>query len=159
MNQGVFNNHMRAAMLRVVTYLKQKKIITTSNSIKRKQMIRLFAEEHRLTVERNTNKWLVDLYLSGVCIDCCQAEPGFYNSPEWLKLRTEVLLVYDSVCMKCGSTDHIHVDHIKPRSKFPHLELDFDNMQVLCRTCNLEKSNRTFIDYRKSTQPFPAVSV
>ncbi len=70
----------------------------------------------------------------------------FYSSREWLELRYRVLRVYQAKCMCCGRTPHEHgivvnVDHIKPRSKYPELELDFYNMQVLCRACNCGKSN------------------
>jgi 5-methylcytosine-specific restriction endonuclease McrA len=33
----------------------------------------------------------------------------------------------------------LHVDHIKPRSKFPRLAIDINNLQVLCADCNLGK--------------------
>jgi len=70
----------------------------------------------------------------------------FYKSREWLELRYRVLRIYQAKCMCCGRTPHEHgivvnVDHIKPRSKYPELELDFDNMQILCRACNCGKSN------------------
>jgi 5-methylcytosine-specific restriction endonuclease McrA len=42
----------------------------------------------------------------------------------------------------------MHVDHIKPKSRYPHLALKFDNLQVLCETCNIEKSNIDETDYR-----------
>ena len=42
----------------------------------------------------------------------------------------------------------LHVDHIKPRSKHPELELDINNLQILCKDCNLGKSNTDSIDYR-----------
>ena len=74
---------------------------------------------------------------------------SFYMSDEWRSLRKEVLLIYGDKCMKCKKTKRAtHIDHIKPRSKFPELELDFDNLQVLCKKCNLEKSNKDQTDYR-----------
>ena len=36
----------------------------------------------------------------------------------------------------------IHVDHIKPRSKYPKLALDQSNLQPLCETCNLKKGDK-----------------
>jgi len=51
--------------------------------------------------------------------------------------------------MKCGSTENIEVDHIKPRSKFPELRWDFDNLQILCRKCNVLKWNYHSTDYRQ----------
>lgn len=78
--------------------------------------------------------------------------PGhiFYRSKSWQFLRWRVLASYGRKCMSCGLVDtEIHVDHIKPRSKFPHLSLTFDNLQVLCRDCNMEKSNIHSEDYRE----------
>ena len=78
----------------------------------------------------------------------------FLNSPLWKALRYRVLSHYGHRCQKCGATraqsPHVvlHVDHIKPRSKYPELRLDFDNLQVLCGDCNLGKSNRYEDDYR-----------
>lgn len=74
----------------------------------------------------------------------------FYQSNAWLSLRKKVFRKYGKSCMKCGKTKAcMHVDHIKPRSLFPKLELSFKNLQVLCKECNLEKSNLHFTDYRK----------
>lgn len=78
---------------------------------------------------------------------------GFYKSREWKEIRYRVLRTYKAKCMCCGMTPHqygivIHVDHIKPRSKYPNLELCFDNMQVLCDVCNIGKSNIDNTDWR-----------
>jgi len=73
----------------------------------------------------------------------------FYTSHAWNKLKKRVLKTYGLCCMKCEATDkEIHVDHIKPRSKYPELGLSFENMQVLCKDCNYEKSNVDETDYR-----------
>ncbi len=77
---------------------------------------------------------------------------SFYTSREWRELRFKVLEKYGAICMLCNATRKdgvkIHVDHIKPRSKYPELELCFDNLQVLCEDCNLGKSNKSEVDYR-----------
>lgn len=78
---------------------------------------------------------------------------SFYLTDEWRKLRYRVLRKYKARCMCCGRNrqEHgvtIHVDHIKPRSKFPKLELDFNNLQILCEDCNLGKSNIDQTDWR-----------
>jgi len=72
----------------------------------------------------------------------------FYFSWEWKKARFEILKKYGPECMLCGSNHRIVVDHIKPRSKFPLLELDQDNLQVLCNDCNMGKSNDDYTDFR-----------
>lgn len=76
----------------------------------------------------------------------------FFASREWRELRYKVLRKYGARCQCCGRSAKdgiiIHVDHIKPRSKYPELELVFDNLQILCDDCNLGKSNIDETDWR-----------
>lgn len=75
----------------------------------------------------------------------------FYSSQAWRKARYEALKRSRGVCELCGSppTRHaLHVDHIAPKSKFPQLALEQSNLQVLCRDCNLGKSNRDSISWK-----------
>jgi hypothetical protein len=77
---------------------------------------------------------------------------NFYESREWLDLRYRALKRSNGACQCCGcrgdQLNPLHVDHIKPRSKFPVLELSIDNLQVLCRDCNLGKSAKDSTDWR-----------
>lgn len=76
---------------------------------------------------------------------------AFYYSQEWNELRKAVLRTYGCVCMKCGASNTVmQVDHIKPRSKYPELAWNFDNLQVLCKECNQRKGNKHSTDYRKA---------
>lgn len=81
---------------------------------------------------------------------------SFYNSKEWRKVRYQALTIHGNNCMACGSSPEdgivIHVDHIKPKSKFPELALDVDNLQILCADCNLGKSNIDDTDWRASEE-------
>lgn len=75
----------------------------------------------------------------------------FYKSDAWRELRYKALKLYGRQCMCCGAKPPntvLHVDHIKPRSRFPDLALDIDNLQILCEDCNLGKSNNDCVDYR-----------
>ncbi len=73
----------------------------------------------------------------------------FYRTDEWYKLRYKAIKLYGRVCACCGSeVKPFHVDHIKPRSKHPDLELELGNLQVLCEPCNLGKSNIDETDWR-----------
>ena len=73
----------------------------------------------------------------------------FYDSPEWRTLRYQALKASNGKCQLCGSTGQLHVDHIKPRSKHPELALRLDNLQVLCKDCNLGKGAWDATDWRK----------
>lgn len=79
---------------------------------------------------------------------------GFYDTPEWLSLRYEVLVERGRKCECCGIGAKegaiLHVDHIKPRSKYPALSLEKENLQVLCKECNLGKSNHDDSDFRQA---------
>lgn len=72
----------------------------------------------------------------------------FYQTREWRSVRYDVIRSSNGKCVLCGRSPALHgivlhVDHIKPRSKFPALELDRKNMQVLCEDCNIGKGAKT----------------
>ncbi len=81
---------------------------------------------------------------------------GFYDSREWRELRYQALAMNNGQCECCGAGKHdgtqLHVDHIKPRSIYPDLELEITNLQILCRDCNLGKSNKDDRDWRGNTK-------
>lgn len=87
----------------------------------------------------------------------------FYERREWKELRYKVLRKYGYKCMACGASKsegtQIHVDHIKPIYTYPELALREDNLQVLCRECNLGKSNKFDDDLRPATRPREFVTV
>lgn len=68
----------------------------------------------------------------------------FYSSQKWLSLRYNFLMNSDRVCVLCGSTNDLHVDHIIPRSIDQSLSLIESNLQILCKSCNFGKSNKDF---------------
>lgn len=78
----------------------------------------------------------------------------FYSSKEWRELRYKAFKLHGRSCLCCGASPPdvvLHVDHIRPRSLYPELELDINNLQILCKDCNLGKSNKDSIDYRQTT--------
>lgn len=73
----------------------------------------------------------------------------FYDSREWKELKRTTIKLYGCRCMKCGNSNtEMHADHITPRSRSRHRELDINNLQILCRACNMEKFNYNENDYR-----------
>ena len=82
----------------------------------------------------------------------------FYASWEWQTLRKQTLNKYGAECQCCGAVRGgktiagvnvvIHVDHIKPLSRYWHLRLSPDNTQVLCAECNQGKGAWDETDHR-----------
>lgn len=76
----------------------------------------------------------------------------FYESERWRAVRYEAMKRSRGLCEACGRGRRetpLHVDHIKPRSRYPELQLDLNNLQVLCRDCNVGKSNIDETDWRR----------
>lgn len=76
----------------------------------------------------------------------------FYTSDAWRRVRYRALKKHGNACQCCGTPASrkkpLHVDHIKPRSKHPELELDINNLQILCEDCNLGKGSWDETDWR-----------
>lgn len=75
----------------------------------------------------------------------------FYKSLAWRQVR--YLALRNSVgCNFCGARArdgvYLHVDHVKPISKYPELRLSLDNLQVLCEDCNVGKGSWDETDWR-----------
>lgn len=162
--------------LRNFAYSKGFGIIGLTHNIMFEQY--LFETKFEAPKKADRMIWAWDIYQSGVCKILCPNSPfkserkkvkkekankpikevkkhfyipseDFFKMREWESLRKSVLRKYGLKCMKCGRVKcELHVDHIFPRSKFPHLQFEFKNLQVLCRKCNMEKSNHHFTDYR-----------
>lgn len=75
-----------------------------------------------------------------------RTKKDFYSSRLWKILRYQAFEKYGNKCQCCGggASDGLtmHVDHVKPRSTHPELELDINNLQVLCEDCNVGKLNQ-----------------
>lgn len=76
----------------------------------------------------------------------------FYRSKEWRRLRYQAFSEYGNKCCVCGRGPNdgmvMHVDHIKPRSLYPHLALTLSNLQIMCNECNVSKSNKDEVKWR-----------
>lgn len=53
---------------------------------------------------------------------------------------------YGEACLKCGSDDILTIDHIKPIALGG--DNSFENLQILCKSCNSSKGHRSCVDYR-----------
>ena len=82
-------------------------------------------------------------------------ESRYASEPVSTSVRYEALKRAGKRCELCGVKEGdsnyenrlpLHVDHIVPRSKGG--SNDIENLQVLCRACNLGKGNRDDTDFR-----------
>ena len=55
-------------------------------------------------------------------------------------VRERILKLRGRRCAYCGATEKLQIDHRIPLSKGG--KHDEDNLQVLCKTCNLKKGNK-----------------
>lgn len=119
--------------------LKEKKILLKKEIVKDKNFQNNYTAKERIRIIKNSNKKTKK--------NC------FYLTNRWLVLKAKVRNLYKCGCMKCGKTNcEIHIDHIFPRSTYPELQYNFNNLQILCKECNEEKSNFNTIDYRTAEQ-------
>lgn len=88
--------------------------------------------------EKDVLKKFIDLFSA---VKRKSTSTDFYNSVKWKSLRAKVFSIHGNRCQCCGRGPKdgifLHVDHIKPRSKYPELELDINNLQILCEDCNI----------------------
>jgi 5-methylcytosine-specific restriction endonuclease McrA len=57
------------------------------------------------------------------------------NIKKWLLLKSQI--IYEKGCCEiCGSIKKLQVHHILPRCSNPELNLDKDNLMVLCEDCH-----------------------
>lgn len=104
-------------------------------------------------ISRETSEALFKVRKLGRPAKGYEKNDGFYESRAWKELRYEVIRDSDGKCSCCGadrSTGAVmHVDHIKPRYKFPELSLTKSNLQVLCADCNVGKGAWDQTDFGK----------
>lgn len=62
-------------------------------------------------------------------------------------LDKELNRILNSPCIICGSTKRIEIDHIVPISRGGRHSIG--NLQPLCKSCNVSKSNRFMIEFKK----------
>lgn len=71
-----------------------------------------------------------------------KANGGSYTQEEWTRLCE----YFQNKCVRCGSSEKLSVDHVKPLVMGG--ANDISNIQPLCLPCNVRKNAR-YVDYRK----------
>ena len=65
------------------------------------------------------------------------------NTKKYRELRTKVLNRDGHVCMYCGSSEQLTIDHVLPVKKHPDMAMDVENMVIACKPCNSRKGARS----------------
>lgn len=60
---------------------------------------------------------------------------------------TRLVEIYGEMCLRCGSMEDLQIDHVISRAAGGPDQ--FDNLQLLCKTCNYDKG-KAYADYRPS---------
>lgn len=81
-----------------------------------------------------------------------QESNRFLKSRNWRLIKNILFENFDKVCVNCGSSEKIHVDHIKARVNDISCKhwLDITNLQPLCEYCNCTIKGRKNTDYRNN---------
>lgn len=85
-------------------------------------------------------------------------EDNFYTSEPWRTLRYIKIIEYGAFCQRCWINNFLIVSrnieghHIIPRSKRPDLELDPENIVILCKRCNLQLGDSGIIDWDRTKE-------
>lgn len=67
---------------------------------------------------------------------------------EWIRLNPPVDGMYECYlritpeCPRFMVTQHMTLDHVKSRSRYPELRFDLNNLRPACWSCNREKGSR-----------------
>lgn len=73
---------------------------------------------------------------------------SFYNSKVWKDCRNAYKAFRLGICERCGSASGTEVHHKIELSEDnignPQITLNFDNLELLCRTCHSQHHNRKY---------------
>jgi 5-methylcytosine-specific restriction endonuclease McrA len=110
--------------------------------------------ERRANIQR-ANEVYHQYEVSPYSLDDPSFRTEFRRYWDWSTIRASVISSWrqgDKRCNGCGTFirgKSIHVDHIQPRSKYPHLRYLKSNLQVLCDRCNRHKHDYDGADWRE----------
>lgn len=117
-----------------------------------KYIVNSLENNHVLPVEDKINVEYATIFkrLKDIELEKKIKSDRFYSSSEWIHIRDEYLKTQSnesgyyqcSYCKEVIMNYDVTVDHVKPRSKYPELSLDFKNLAIACRPCNSSKGNR-----------------
>jgi 5-methylcytosine-specific restriction endonuclease McrA len=94
---------------------------------------------------------------AGLALSSKKGDPR--NTKAYRRARVKVLNRDGHVCMYCGSTDELTIDHVLSVKNHPELSMDLDNMVIACKSCNSRKGSRSqgvFLAQKDTPPIFPS---
>lgn len=149
--KGGYLSRLKSIHRKVSRYCKINGLCQNPNHEKMNTLFKLFLSHIGEEVPDGVSRkeFMISLYTerkySFLCAIISRPE---IQSSVWKELTKKVFDTYGVLCLRCGSSEDVCVDHIKPYSIYPELCIEFTNLQPLCRSCNSKKRTKT-IDYRK----------
>lgn len=61
----------------------------------------------------------------------------------WKHARQLLFETRCNECANCLSVENLQADHILPKSKYPELATNINNLQILCWSCNFAKGTKS----------------
>ncbi|MDJ0649829.1 MAG: HNH endonuclease signature motif containing protein [Xenococcaceae cyanobacterium MO_188.B19] len=114
-----------------------QELFRLANKIGGKRYHKLTHEDFEKYLEYN--KWR---YINGD-YECGTTE----KSKQWVKDNSDW---YCPICSRnyrdCGGKT---IDHKLPRSQYPWLSMEFQNLWVICKTCNIQKGEKHWYEYEQ----------
>lgn len=110
-----------------------------------RNVIRLAKPE---SLERNASQWKRDLLAK--VRECkhnkTEVPEEFYNHYRQDDVKEQLKEMYGELCCYCesrvGVVEFGHIEHRKPKKKFPEDTYDWDNLHLACTRCNVRKGRK-----------------
>lgn len=72
-----------------------------------------------------------------------------FEGAKGMAFKNIFLAQYGECCERCGATEELQVHHVKPFVDYPELAYDYENLDVLCGTCNRKIGKSGLVDYER----------
>lgn len=100
--------------------------------------------EQPKSLERNSSRWTRELLTKIASGDKVPA--NLYNHYNKEDIKDALKSMYKDLCCYCESriniVDFPHIEHLKPKNKFPEFTYVWSNLHLACARCNVSKSNK-----------------
>jgi len=97
------------------------------------------------------------LVKKGLALSSKKGDPR--NTKAYRRARVKVLNRDGHVCMYCGTSEDLTIDHVLSIKNHPELAMDMDNMVIACKICNSRKGSRSqgvFLAQKDTPPVFPS---